>query len=145
MCDMTVKVILAAISTLILAAGFTGPVQAGDRSFRYRCGPILHTGQCRCGPVCGWPDTGPYCRRGYGWRPGGPDRSAFGSSLSRGEAKKLIQWMIRRDPNLEVGSVLKAEEGYEVTIVTRKGENLIDTLFVEKDTAHIYRYKSTEE
>ncbi|UCG39039.1 MAG: hypothetical protein JSV00_02035, partial [bacterium] len=78
-----------------------------------------------------------YGPRGYGWW--GPDRSAFGHTLSKGEAEKLVEWIIGRNPNLAVGEVNEVEGGYKVQVVTRKGKNLVDLLMVEKDTGWVYR------
>jgi hypothetical protein len=58
--------------------------------------------------------------------------------MSKSEAEKMVEWMIRRNPNLEVGKVTTVEEGYKVEVVTRKGNSLVDTLMVEKETARVY-------
>ena len=145
---MKSKAILIVIFSLFLVATVTGLAQARDRHPRPPYGPGWYPGECCRGPAYGWwgPGPGYGYGYGYGWRGYGPDRSAFGDSLSKGEAKKLVQWIIRYNPNLQVGDVMEVKKGYEVTIVTRKGKDLVDTLFVEKDTAYVYPvYKSVEE
>jgi hypothetical protein len=103
-----------------------------DHDFRYG-GPWTRPGYGYGRRGYGPHEYGP---RGYGWW--GPDRSVFGETISEGEAEKLIEWLIRGNPNLEVGKVTEVEGGYHVQVVTRKGGSLVDTLMVEQDTARVY-------
>jgi hypothetical protein len=149
------KTILILVLSLSLLGIAIGAVEARDRYLAGPYGPDWKPGEYPCGPAYGWrsPGFGYWgpgfgCGYGYGcgWWGYGPDRSAFGSTLSKGEVKKLVQWIIRCNPNLEVGDITKVEDGFEVTVVTRKGSNLVDTLLVEKDTGFVYPvYKSGEE
>jgi hypothetical protein len=143
---MSRKAVIASIFSLLLAAAVAGPAQGRDRHYPDRYGPGAGHGDCCRGPSCGWWGYVPGYNHSYGYGYGygsgwwgyGPDRSTFGSTLSRGEAKKLVQWIIRFNPDLEVGDVTETEDGYEVTIVTRKGNRLVHTLMVERDTACVF-------
>ena len=60
--------------------------------------------------------------------------------LTEKDAEELIAYRITRsNPNLKVGKVKSTEDGFEVQVVTKKGEALVDRLLVEKDTGRIYR------
>ena len=60
--------------------------------------------------------------------------------LTEKDAEELIAYRITRsNPNLKVGKIKGTEDGFEVQVVTKKGEALVDRLLVEKDTGRIYR------
>ena len=60
--------------------------------------------------------------------------------LTEKDAEELIAYrIIRSNPNLKVGKVKGTEDGFEVQVVTKKGNSLVDRLLVEKDTGRIYR------
>ncbi len=60
--------------------------------------------------------------------------------LTEKDAKELIAYRFtQNNPNLEVGKVKGTEDGFEVQVVTKKGNALVDRLLVEKDTGRIYR------
>ena len=60
--------------------------------------------------------------------------------LTEKDAEEIIAYRVtRNNPNLKVGKVKGTEDGYEVQVVTKKGEALVDKLLVEKDTGRIYR------
>jgi hypothetical protein len=60
--------------------------------------------------------------------------------LTEKDAEEIIAYRITRsNPNLKVGKVKGTEDGFEVQVVTKKGEALVDRLLVEKDTGRIYR------
>jgi hypothetical protein len=60
--------------------------------------------------------------------------------LTEKDAQEIIAYRFtRNNPNLKIGKVKGTEDGFEVQIVTRKGEALVDRLLVEKDTGRIYR------
>ncbi|MDF1536013.1 MAG: hypothetical protein P1S46_05845 [bacterium] len=140
---MRSKVVVAGVLAFLFLAVEAGPIQACNQ------GPLEGCWNC---PRPGWgpgydhqPGYGYGYRYDYGWwgygprgYRMGPDRSAFGDTLSKGEAEKLVQWVVRGNPNLEVGKVTEVEGGYRVEVVTRKGKSLVDTLMVEKDTARVY-------
>jgi hypothetical protein len=144
------KAISAALFGLVLTLAVADMSQARDLRTCYDYGSGGYSMECRRCPVYGRSapckrHVGPRYWYDYGWPGYSPDRSAFGSTLSKGEARKLVQWIIRCDPNLEVGDILKVDEGYEIAVVTRKGKRLVDTIFVEKDTAYVYPvYKPAE-
>jgi len=141
---MTRNPVIALMLGLILAAGTAAQAHAWDmipwrgyRSGHHQGRYSNHRAPCRQMPGLRY-DGRAYACQYFGWPGCGPDRSAFGSNLSRGEAKKLVQWMIRCDPNLEVGRVTIVERGYQVEVVTRKGARTVDVLMVEEDTAYVY-------
>ena len=62
--------------------------------------------------------------------------------LTEEDARILVEYQLRfvvPNPNLKVGKVKKTEDGFEVQVVTRKGEVLVDRFLVEGDTGRIYR------
>ena len=60
--------------------------------------------------------------------------------LTEKDAEELIAYRVTRsNPNLKVGKVKTTEDGFEVQVVTKKGNALVDRLLVEKDTGRIYR------
>ncbi|MDF1535787.1 MAG: hypothetical protein P1S46_04700 [bacterium] len=71
---------------------------------------------------------------------GNVDTEARKLDLTEKDAQEIITNRITRsNPNLKVGKVKGTEDGFEVQVVTRKGEALVDRLLVEKDTGRIYR------
>ena len=62
--------------------------------------------------------------------------------LTEEDARILIEYKLRfivRNTNLKVGNVNTTEDGFEVEVVTRKGEVLVDRFLVESDTGRVYR------
>jgi hypothetical protein len=60
--------------------------------------------------------------------------------LTEKDAEEIVAYRFtRNNPNLEVGKVKGTEDGFEVQVVTKKGNALVDRLLVEKDTGRIYR------
>jgi hypothetical protein len=55
------------------------------------------------------------------------------------EAKGLVEARVSRNPYLKVGKVTENENGFEVQVVTKEGEQLVNRLQVEKDTGRVYR------
>jgi hypothetical protein len=84
---------------------------------------------------------------GYDSRTYGADQGYCGTTateakvnLTEKDAKELIAYRFtQNNPNLEVGKVKGTEDGFEVQVVTKKGNALVDRLLVEKDTGRIYR------
>lgn len=81
---------------------------------------------------------------GYGYGVGqgycGSTTTEARVDLTEKDAEELIAYRITRsNPNLKVGKVKSTEDGFEVEVVTKKGEALVDRLLVEKDTGRIYR------
>lgn len=61
-------------------------------------------------------------------------------NLTEKDAEELITARVTRtNPNLKIGKVKGTEDGFEVQVVTKKGEALVDRLLVEKDTGRVYR------
>ena len=62
--------------------------------------------------------------------------------VNQEEAGNIVAYRLRRsNPRLKVGKVLETEDGFEVQVVTKKGEALVDRLLVSKDTGDIYKIK----
>jgi len=60
--------------------------------------------------------------------------------LTEKDAQDIIAYRVTRtNPNLKVGKVKGTEDGFEVQVVTKKGEALVDRLLVEKNTGRVYR------
>lgn len=77
------------------------------------------------------PNTGGYC-----WE----DNTRAKADLTEKDAEEIIAYRVtRNNPNLKVGKIKGTEDGFEVQVVTRKGEALVDKLLVEKDTGRVYR------
>jgi len=67
-------------------------------------------------------------------------RTRVQADITEDAARELVEdAFTRRNPNLKVGNVKQTEDGYEVQVVTKKGEALVDRLLVEKDTGRVYR------
>ena len=61
-------------------------------------------------------------------------------NLTEKEAEEIIAHRVtRNNPNLKVGKIKGTDDGFEVQVVTKKGNALVDRLLVEKDTGRIYR------
>lgn len=61
-------------------------------------------------------------------------------NLTEKDAEELVAYRVTRtNPNLKIGKVKGTEDGFEIQVVTKKGESLVDRLLVEKDTGRIYR------
>jgi len=87
------------------------------------------------------PGYGPKSAPGYGpnnapcW-----NTSDSRVDLTEKDAEELIANRVTSgNPNLIVGKVKKTEEGFEVQVVTKKSNSLVDRLMVEKDTGRVYR------
>ncbi len=62
------------------------------------------------------------------------------ADLTEKDAQELISNRVTRsNPNLTVGKVKVTEDGFEVQVVTKKGNALVDRLLVEKETGRVYR------
>jgi hypothetical protein len=66
-------------------------------------------------------------------------RTGVQANITEDTAKELVEDAFTRNPNLKVGKVKETEDGFEVQVVTKKGEALVDRLLVEKDTGRVYR------
>ncbi len=83
---------------------------------------------------------GYYGGPGYGAGYCGSAASEGKLDLTEKDAEELITYRVtRNNPNLKVGKIKGTEDGFEVQVVTKKGEALVDRLLVEKDTGRIYR------
>ena len=89
---------------------------------------------------------------GYGWDhmgggyARGPDGSGYGRNdqwrgdrhVTSEEAREIAEHSLGRNPYLRVGAVTEAGDSFEIEIVTRKGQELVNRLLVEKETGHAY-------
>jgi hypothetical protein len=68
--------------------------------------------------------------RDYGWR---SDRH-----VTSEEAQDIAEHSLRGNPYIKVGKLTERNEGFEVEIVTRKGQELVNRLLVEKETGRVF-------
>jgi hypothetical protein len=82
-----------------------------------------------------------YDRRGNEYEPCWSDpKEAKSAEVTKDSAEDLItSYLGRTNPRLQVGKVTGTEDGFEVQVVTKKGQALVDKFLVEKDTGRVYR------
>jgi len=150
---MKSKAILVAVLSLAVVTGGYGLVQA-------------HGGQSQGGSGGGWFSMGSGHMGGSGWghmgsgnHMMGSGRNHMGGSYERGsdgsryyrgdgwrgdrhvtseEAHDIAEHNLRGNPYIKVGKLTERSEGFEVEIVTRKGQELVNRLLVEKETGRAY-------
>ncbi|MDF1536033.1 MAG: hypothetical protein P1S46_05950 [bacterium] len=54
------------------------------------------------------------------------------------EAREIAEHSLGRNPYLRVGTVTEEGDSFEVEIVTRKGQELVNRLLIEKETGRAY-------
>lgn len=135
---MSGKVILVAVLSLALVGAGYGMVQA--HGGRYGDDGGRGWGHMGYGRHMMDYDGGSY-GRGYGRGDCGNygERRGGSANITKDEAKELVEGRVSRNPYLKAGKVIENEDGFEVQIVTKKGEELVNRLQVEKDTGRIYR------
>ncbi len=140
---MSKKAILVTVLSLTLVVTGVGLVQAhgGRNGGGYGQG-MMGYGQGMMGyggaGDCGGPGYGDYDGRGRNARRGG-DRASLKANITMDEAKGLVEARVSRNPYLKAGKVTETEGGFEVQVVTKEGEQLVNRLQVEKDTGRMYR------
>jgi len=136
---MSGKVFMVTMLSLVMVAAGHGLVRANGSG----CG----TGNDR-GYGQGMMGSGQGMMGGMMGQQGGMMGQGRGSNypmqtpLNEEDARVLIEYHIRfidQNPNLKVRNVKKTEDGFEVEVVTRKGEVLVDRFLVESDTGRVYR------
>jgi hypothetical protein len=135
---MSRKTILVTVLSLTLIVAGYGLVQAhgGRNGGGYGQGMMGYG--YGGGGDCGGPRNGDCdARGGRGWR--GGDKASFNANITMDEAKGLVEARVSRNPYLKVGKVTENENGFEVQVVTKEGEQLVNRLQVEKDTGRVYR------
>ncbi len=136
---MSKKAILVTVLSLTLVVTGVGLVQAhggGNRGGGYGQG-MMGSGYGGAGD-CGGPGYGDYDGRGRNARRGG-DRVSLSANITMDEAKGLVEARVSRNPYLKAGKVTETEGGFEVQVVTKEGEQLVNRLQIEKDTGRVYR------
>jgi len=127
---MSRRTLLITVLTLsLLVAGF-GLVQAHS-GYGHGRGHMM--GGYGYGPMMGY---GSYGNNGC-WNAQERNTSEEITSEKAGEIVAFS--LSRTNDRLKVGKITETEDGFEVQVVTRKGEALVDRLLVEQDTGRIYR------
>ena len=127
---MSRRTLLITVLTLsLLVAGF-GLVQAHS-GYDHGRGHMM--GGYGYGPMMGY---GSYGNNGC-WNAQERNTSEEITSEKAGEIVAFS--LSRTNDRLKVGKITETEDGFEVQVVTRKGEALVDRLLVEHDTGRIYR------
>jgi hypothetical protein len=68
-----------------------------------------------------------------------PERNVLGE-ITPEKAEEIVTFSLNRtNDRLKVGKVIETEDGFEVQVVTKMGEALVDRLLVERDTGRLYR------
>ena len=147
------KIVLVAVLSLVVVTAGYGLVQA-------------HGGQSRSGSGGGWFGMGSGHMGGSGWghmgsgdhmmgsgwnhMGGGYERGSDGSQYDRDdrwrgdrhvtseEAREIAEHNLGGNPYIKVGKLTERSEGFEVEIVTRKGQELVNRLLVEKETGQVF-------
>ena len=136
---MTGKVFMVTVLSLVMVAAGYGLVQAhgsesGNGNDRGYGQGMMGSGQGMMGGMMG--QQGGMMGQGRG------SNYPMQTPLTEEDARVLIEYHIRfidQNPNLKVRNVKKTEDGFEVEVVTRKGEGLVDRYLVESDTGRVYR------
>ena len=143
---MTGKVFMVTVLSLVMVAAGHGLVQAhgGGPGSDYNRGygqGMMGFGPGMMGNMMGQ-QGGMMGQQGRMFGQGGGSYSPRQTPLTEEDARILIEYQLRfvdRNSNLKVRSVKKTEDGFEVQVVTRKGEVLVDRFLVESGTGRVYR------
>ncbi|UCF31531.1 MAG: hypothetical protein JSV26_03725 [bacterium] len=131
--------LITAVSLTIVLAGY-GLVQAhggwSDRDYARGWGHMGGYG----GHMMDYGHMG-YGSRNYDYEPCWTDSSeAKRADINKETAEEMItRYLSRTNPRLEVGKVTGTDDGFEVQVVTKKGQAIVDKFLVEKDTGRVYR------
>ena len=67
-------------------------------------------------------------------------RQALSKELNEEEVSNIVTYQLRRfNERLKVGEITEARDAFDVQVVTREGEILVDRLLVNKSTGYILR------
>ena len=158
---MSRKAILITVLSLTLVVAGSGLVHARG-GWNGNCGNNQGQGMMGYGfggaVDCGGPQSGDcYNRGGRSWRGGdcgnqagdcnnrggrnwrGGNRAQISADITMDEARGLVENRVSRNPYLKVGNVTENENGFEVQVVTKDGEKLVNRLQVDKEAGRIYR------
>jgi len=139
---MSRKAILVTVLSLTLVVAGSGLVQARG-GWNGNCGNNQGQGMMGYGfggnaGDCAGPQSGDCVNQGKRGNRGG-NRVSFDANITMDEAKGLVEARVSRNPYLKAGKVTENEDGFEVQVVTKEGEQLVNRLQVEKDTGRVYR------
>jgi hypothetical protein len=144
----TVSLVMTGAGLAQAHGGFGGGM--GSMMGGYGYGPMMNGNGY--GPMMNWNGYGSMMNRngygpmmGYGtnnnngcWNTPGDQTSADINTPEK--AGDLVNSNLSTtNDRLKVGKITKTEDGYEVQVVTKKGNALVDRLLVEQDTGRIYR------
>jgi len=145
---MSRKMILVAVLSLTLVVAGSGLVQARG-GWNGNCGNNQGQGNGQGQGMMGYgfggnagdcagPQSGDCVNQGNRGKRGGY-RVSFDANITMDEAKGLVENRVSRNPYLKVGNVTENENGFEVQVVTKEGEQLVNRLQVDKEAGRIYR------
>jgi hypothetical protein len=77
---------------------------------------------------------------GYGYGGYGPQYQPREKPISEKEAKTMVENYLQsiRNPNLKLGKIRDEEHYFEVDIVTKKNDELVDKILVDKRTGWMH-------
>lgn len=110
------------------------PPPGSDWNYCPYCGRGFHHGRGgRRGP--GMMGPGFYYHHGYH-----RDGRRYEAPLTLDDAKNLLMDMVKsgRNPNLKLGQVKEKDGYFEATVVTKKSEDVVDKLRLDKDSGEIW-------
>jgi hypothetical protein len=89
----------------------------------------------------GW-GMGPGMMWGYGgYGPGyGPQyQQPYGRAVNKAEATEIMNNVLSslRNPNLKLGNIKDESNAFEADVLTRKGNDLVNKIFVDKQTGRV--------
>lgn len=87
----------------------------------------------------GWDQMGDGLRGLFGGHEGGSSSSWRGEhEVNEDQARRIIEYRLGDNPYLRIGNMNELRDGFEFEIVTKKGGELVDRQFVERNTGHTY-------
>lgn len=123
----TILVTMLTLSLLVVGFGLVQAHSGYDRGWGHMMGGYGH------GHMMGY---GTYGSNAC-WS--APERNVSGD-ITLEKAEEIVSFNLSRtNDRLKVGKITETEDGFEVQVVTKKGEALVDRLLVEHDTGRIYR------
>jgi hypothetical protein len=136
---LAVSVMLGLASTPLLAQGGPG---YGGYGPGWGMGPGMMWGYGGYGGGYGpgW-GMGPGMMWGYGYGPGyGPGyQQPYARAVNKTEARQIMENYMSsiRNPNLKLGEVREKGGDFEADILTKKGNDVVNKIFVDKETGRV--------
>jgi hypothetical protein len=77
---------------------------------------------------------------GYGYGGYGPQYQPREKPITEGEAKSMVENYLKstRNPNIKLGKIKNEEHYFEVDVVTKKNDALVDRILVDKSTGWMH-------